>query len=109
MILVDTNVLIEQVRGNAAARDWLVASRRRTGRLATSALTVAELTGGMRSAERRVIERLLGLVDVIDVTEPIAHRAGELMRAYRRSHHSIGLVDHLIAATRRPTAWNWRR
>jgi predicted nucleic acid-binding protein len=99
VILVDTNILIEQVRGNEAARDWLIESRRRTGRLAASALTVAELTGGMRSAERRVVERMLGFVEVFDVTESIAHRAGELMRTYRRSHHSIGVVDHVIAAT----------
>ncbi|HYF45652.1 MAG TPA: type II toxin-antitoxin system VapC family toxin [Acidimicrobiales bacterium] len=98
MILLDTNILIEHVRGNEAARDWLVEVRRR-GRLATSVLCVVELTGGMRSAERRVIDRLLGVLDVIEVTEHIAHRAGELLRSHRRSHHAIGVVDYVIAAT----------
>lgn len=99
MILVDTNVLIEHVRGNEAARDWLVERRRQSGRLATSAVCVAELTGGMRTAERRIIDRLLGVVDVLEVTELVARRAGELMRTYRRSHRSIGVAHHLIAAT----------
>lgn len=99
MILVDTNVLLEHVRGNAAARDWLAEARSRSGRLATSALCVVELTGGMRSPERRVIDRLLGLVDVLGVTGPVAHRAGELMRTFRQSHHTIGTVDYVIAAT----------
>lgn len=99
MILLDTNILIEQVRGNESARSWLSEARRQSGRLVTSALCVTELKGGMRSPERRVIDRLLGLVDIVPVDEAIAHRAGELMRTYRRSHQGIGIADYVIAAT----------
>jgi len=35
----------------------------------------------------------------IDVDREIAERAGELARAYRRSHPGIDLVDYVIAAT----------
>jgi predicted nucleic acid-binding protein len=99
MILLDTNVLIEQVRGTPAARDWLLRARRESGRLSISAVSLTEFTGGMRSAERSVVRRLLSLVDIVVVDELVAERAGELMRRFRRSHQGIGVVDYLIAAT----------
>ncbi len=33
------------------------------------------------------------------VTDPIARRAGELLRQHRRSHVGIDLVDYAVAAT----------
>ncbi|MCL2468008.1 MAG: type II toxin-antitoxin system VapC family toxin [Micrococcales bacterium] len=98
MILLGTDVLIAHLRGVAEARDWLLAARRREP-LAISAVTVTELTGGMRSAERREVWALLGALRTEPVTEVVARRAGELMRTYRRSHTGIGLGDYLIAAT----------
>jgi len=99
VILVDTDVLIAHLRGLPAAGTWLSATRRAAGPLAVSAVTLTEITGGMRSAERSAVWRLLATVRVQDVNELIARRAGELMRRYRRSHAGIGLGDYLIAAT----------
>lgn len=98
MILLDSDVVIAHLRGVPAARDWLVDARRRTGRLATSAVTLTEVTGGMRSAERREVARFLSSLDVFPVTERVGWRAGELMHAHRRSHGGIGLGDYLVAA-----------
>ena len=99
MILVDSDVLIAHLRGIAAARDWLVAARRRTGPLATSVVSVAEVTGGMRAREQREVTRLLDALQTIPVNRAIAWRAGDLRRAYHRSHNAIGIADYLIAAT----------
>lgn len=99
MILVDTDVLIASLRGIEIAREWLRDTRTRTGRLAVSVVTNAEIVGGMCSPERREVNRLLHSLRPLPVTDMIAHRAGELRRRYRRSHGSIGLVDYLIAAT----------
>ena len=99
MILVDTDVLIASLRGMEVAREWLRDARTRTGRLAVSVVTNAEILGGTRSPERREINRLLRSLRPLPVTDLIAHRAGELRRRYRRSHGSISLVDYLIAAT----------
>lgn len=99
MILVDTDVLIANLRGSDPAREWLMSSRTRTGRLAVSVVTNAEIIGGMRSLERREVIRLLNSVRSLPVTDMIAYRAGELRRRFRRSHAAIGLVDYLIAAT----------
>ena len=98
MILVDSDVLIAQLRGLTAARDWLIGART-AGPLAVSVVSVTELIGGMRSVERREVWQLLASFRVEPVTETIARRAGDLMRQYRRSHNGIGLGDYLIAAT----------
>lgn len=98
MILVDTDVLIAHLRGDERARTWLLDARR-SEPLVTSVVTVAELTGGMRTAERREVWALLGALHPVPVTEVVARRAGELMREYRRSHSGIGTADYLIAAT----------
>jgi predicted nucleic acid-binding protein len=99
VILVDSDVLIAHLRGIPAARDWLLAARRHTGPLATSVISVAEITGGMRSGERREVTRLLDTLQALPVNRPIAVRAGELRRTYHRSHNAIGIADYLIAAT----------
>ena len=39
MILVDSDVLIEHLRGKTAARDWLVNARRSSGPLAISVVS----------------------------------------------------------------------
>ena len=98
MILVDSDVLIAHLRGVVAARDWLVEARINET-LAVSVVTIAEIVGGMRTAERREVWRLLATFRVEPATEIIARRAGDMMRRYRRSHHKIGLGDYLIAAT----------
>lgn len=98
MRLVDSDVPIAHLRGVAAARDWLL-SARRDGPLVISAVTVAELTGDTRSAERHDVWRLLTAFRVEPVTEVIARSAADLMRRYRRSRNNIGLGDYLIAAT----------
>ena len=99
MILVDSDVLIEHLRGNAAARDWLVQARQSSGPLAISVVSLTEIAGGMRSPERREVMRLLGSMQRFEVSEQVAWRAATLMREYRRSHSGIGLGDYLIAAT----------
>lgn len=99
MILVDSDVLIEHLRGREAARDWLVQARQSTGPLAISVVSLTEVAGGMRPPERREVMRLLGSMQRFEVTEQVAWRAATLMQEYRRSHSGIGLGDYLIAAT----------
>ena len=98
MILVDTDVMISHLRGVEAARDWLT-DHASTDQLAISALTVTEIVGGMRSAERPEVWRLLSSLRSEPVTYQVAQRAGELMRTWRRSHSGISTVDYVIAAT----------
>ncbi len=99
MILVDSDVLIAHLRGDAGARDWMLQARRSTGPLAISAVSVVEVAGGMRSQERREVGRLLASLRTFPANDRIAWRAAELMRTHRRSHMGVGLGDYLVAAT----------
>jgi len=99
MKLVDSDILIAHLRGAAGARAWLEDARRETGPLAISAITITEVAGGMRSGERREVNRLLATMRRFPVSEQVAWRAAGFARAYRRSHQGIGLGDYLIAAT----------
>lgn len=101
MILLDSDVLIAHLRGIPQAREWLLDTRRETGRLAISTVSVTEVAGGMRAHEKREVNRLLSSMDVFPVSDLVAWDAAGLMRAYRRSHSGIGLGDYLIAATAR--------
>jgi hypothetical protein len=99
LILVDSDVLIAHLRGAREATDWMLQARRQSGRLTTSAVSVVEVAGGMRSEERREVGRLFASLRTFPIDERIAWRAAELMRTYRRSHTGIGLGDYLVAAT----------
>lgn len=98
MILVDSDILIAHLRGLGAARDWLLDARGE-GPLAISVVSIAELIGGMRSAEQREAWQLLASFRAEPATEIIARQAGDFRRQYRRSHSGIGLGAYLIAAT----------
>jgi predicted nucleic acid-binding protein len=98
VILVDTDVLVWSLRGSQAARTWLRGAREQEP-LAISVVSIAELTGGMRSAERDRVWSLLAALRPEPVTEVIARRAGEFRRELRASHASISTPDYLIAAT----------
>jgi predicted nucleic acid-binding protein len=62
-------------------------------------LSRVEIEGGMRSAERVAVTRMFAVFQMEPVTDAIARRAGELLRAHRRSHPGIEIVDYVIAAT----------
>lgn len=98
MILIDSDVLIAHLRGHEAARGWLHAARGRD-RLAASAVVLCEVSGGMRSGERREVARLLSALRPLPVDATLGYRAGQLMRRWRRSHSGIGLGDYLVAAS----------
>lgn len=97
MILFDTSILIAHLRGDSRATDLLLATP--GPERAASVLARVEIEGGMRTDERRAVAGLFGVLRLLPVTDPIARRAGELLRTYRRSHVGIDLVDYAVAAT----------
>ncbi len=99
MILLDADVVIAHLRGYSAALDWLEGMRSAPEVLAMSAVTAAEILGGMRSDERHQVRRLVDSFRCLPVTREIGWRAGALRRRYRRSHAGIATVDYLVAAT----------
>lgn len=95
-LLVDTDVLVEYLRGRPEAADWLESQE---AELAVSAISAAELFAGCRGArEAQRLEEFLLALDVLPATEEIARLAGQYRRRYGPSH-GTGLADALIAAT----------
>jgi predicted nucleic acid-binding protein len=77
----------------------MLQARRTTGPLATSAVSVVEVGGGMRSQERQEVGRLFASLRTFPTNDRIVWRAAELMRTHRLAHMGIGLGDYLVAAT----------
>lgn len=98
-MLVDSDVVIAHLRGHGVAEAWLRHAREVSGPLAASVVSVVEVAGGMRAAERKEVTRFLASLHIFSVTERIAWKAAELMRIHGRAHSGIGLGDYLVAAT----------
>ena|ERR1700693_1941433 len=95
-LLLDTDVLIDYLRGRAEAVTYLEGQ---TAPLLVSAVTVGELYAGVREgAERTKLNTFLTAFEVVAVDLAIATRGGLYRRDYGRSH-GTGLADALIAAT----------
>jgi len=95
-ILVDTDIVIDFLRGKERAVSWLESE---ASSICFSAVTVAEIYAGVRNTkEEAEIERLFAVFPVIAATNEIAREAGKIVKAYRPSH-SIEIPDAIIAAT----------
>jgi predicted nucleic acid-binding protein len=93
--LLDTDVLIDFLRGNAQATRIVLDLEKSY----VSAISVAELYAGVRSAkEAGVLDALIQDLTVLDVTSAVAQAAGEIKAQFFPSH-GVGLPDALIAAT----------
>ena len=95
--LVDTNILIDHLRGDAAAQQFLREVESGRVRATISVITECELLTAPRltpTEERRIFE-LLDLLPRVAVTSHIARLAAEL----RRRYPIITIADALIAAT----------
>ena len=95
-VLVDTDVMIDFLRGQPQAVAYLGAVDQP---LHLSAMTVAELYAGVREGEERaVLSAALAACEVHHVSPQLAERGGLWRRDYRASH-GVGLADAIIAAT----------
>ncbi|MFZ0486762.1 MAG: type II toxin-antitoxin system VapC family toxin [Arenicellales bacterium] len=96
--LIDTDVLIDHLRGVAVARDFLLHLLESGGPPAISAITVAEIEAGIRESERETVEVLLDRLPALGLDPEIARMGGRFRREYGASH-GVLLPDALIAAT----------
>jgi len=95
MYLVDTDVIIDVLRGIEEAKCYLL--KLAEGGIAVSTVTVAELFSGKETRDpvkREKILRLLRHFEVIPVDKEIAILAGEIRRDY-----GLHLGDAVISAT----------
>jgi predicted nucleic acid-binding protein len=73
-VLVDTDILINFLRGRDAAKNFIL-SKIEDGPLLCSVITVAEIVTGMRSHEEARTMALLDSLELVDVSRQIAATA----------------------------------
>lgn len=96
--LLDTDILIDFLRGRAEARALLTRYEAAAEQPVISVVSVSEVWAGTRPGERAATSALLSALSKIPVSEKIAVAAGGILRTCRRSH-GVELGDALIAAT----------
>ena len=96
MILLDTNILIEILKGNTKTIQKVEALN---AELFISSITVMELYyGALNKVELRKLEKFVTLFTIVDVNSAISIKAVELIKTYAKSH-SLDIPDSLIAST----------
>ena len=98
-VLVDTDVLIDYLRGHPSAVRFV------TGHIddtIVSAMSIAELYAGVRGESEG--PESLALVNFLDIlrVEPVSREIARAGGLYRRDYgpsHGVGLADAVIAAT----------
>ncbi len=101
MILLDTDVCIELLRGNRKVIEY---RERESDSIAVSFMTVAELYYGARKSGQatknsRLVDEFLLTVNIQHSTIPVAKRFGELKSRLQLAGLSIEDADLFIAAT----------
>lgn len=99
--LLDTTVLVAQLRGDERVTEHLLGLVRAGHTLGTSAVNVAELHRGARPNERRAIAAFLDRLAFLMTTAEAARRAGTYQREFAARGITIHTPDALIAGTAR--------
>jgi predicted nucleic acid-binding protein len=97
--LVDSDVVIDYLRGQADAVALLRELDDRGEQLAASEIVRFEVLAGMQPGEDAAIEELFLALEWIPVVEAVTRRAASLARQYRAVNVGVEDADYLIAAT----------
>ena len=96
MILLDTNILIEILKGDQRTIERVQTI---SEELSISSITVMELYyGAFNKAELHKLEKFVSLFHIIQLNENISKTATTLVKTYSKSHN-LDIPDSLIAAT----------
>lgn len=98
MSIIDTSVLIDVLRGKAAAKSVL-RDASRTGTVHASEVARVEVLAGMRPHEEEAARTLLDVLTWHPLDPTISEIAGELGRTWLPGNRGIDTSDLIIAAT----------
>jgi tRNA(fMet)-specific endonuclease VapC len=97
MLLIDTNIIINHLRGDSKATDFIQAFGKEN--LALSIIVEMELYNGvLNKIEYLKIKKELNDFVRLEINESIGQTALFLSKSYALSHH-MSIADTLIAAT----------
>ncbi len=95
-ILVDTDVLVDFLRGNEKAISFLDEF---SPHILLSPIVIAELYAGVKGAnELTVLDNFVSLFRLVPIDAEIAKACGLYKRDFGKSH-GVGLADAILAAT----------
>jgi len=97
MIVADTDVLIEALRGREPARARIAAALAE-GQLATTTISVFELRSSTDSDHMRdAVEQLLAPLTILPFDDAAARHAARARRALEAPGSPIGIANYMIA------------
>lgn len=97
MIIVDSDVLIDALRGRQPALQR-IDEELSGGRLATTVISVFELLRGRRSASRtEKVKKLLAPLVILPLDDDAAHRAAQIRTGLKAEGRGLTMADYLIA------------
>ena len=99
--LLDTTVLIAQLRGDPEVADLVLSLHRGGHSLCTSCVNIAEIERGIQPKERKATEALLDRFEYLPTTKEAAFRAGRYQREWQQKGRTIHLADAVVAGTAR--------
>ena len=100
--LIDTDVIIDHLRGERKARDFLKQIKEEESDILYSVITKAELYSGVRPKEEEDVFMLLSSMEEVPIDGEIALTAGRYRNKFYASHGLL-LPDALIAASAKNT------
>jgi predicted nucleic acid-binding protein len=98
-VLLDSTILVDVLRLRADRVLLLESLVHRGNLLATSVINVAEVYAGMKPHEAGLTAAIFGDVEIHEVTETIAKRAGMLVNQAARKGRTLAVTDMIVAAT----------
>jgi predicted nucleic acid-binding protein len=97
-LLIDTNVLIDAVRGRRGRAELLSGLLEQQARLCTCAIVVAEIYSGVHAPELAAMDEWLATFEFLPTTSETARMAGRMRKRYSDKGHALDVADALIAA-----------
>ena len=95
-ILLDTDVLIDFLRGNKKAIEFM---DKFSSQIILSPIVIAELYAGVKGEnELAVLDNFISLFSIVPITSEIAKAGGLYKRDFGKSY-GVGLADAILAAT----------
>jgi len=96
IVLLDTNILIEILKGNDKTISKIEALE---AKLSISSITVMELYyGALNKVELVKLGKFVSLFNIIELNDSISKKATMLVKRYAKSH-TLDIPDSLIAST----------
>lgn len=96
-ILLDTDVIIECLKGNREIVDALEGVHNKGYIISFTPIPRAEVYAGLRKGEEERIDELLQTMESLSIDDKIGKVAGVYLAEFRKSHN-LEIADALIAA-----------